>query len=170
MRVFFYFKYNSTDFLIFRLTVLEKRGAILHRNRKVLNSCFLKVQNLFFLEFYSIYPFPLTFLSVDFIVAALNSWRSMKCPPTHMGCQTVFSCEFHAGESFLTTAGLSGSSFLPVCQNQQIMLILVLSALWALHTPEQQPLLFGTPQQIVAICILWRKFASNVLQKWESED
>lgn len=90
MRVFFYFKYNSTDFLIFRLTVLEKRGAILHRNRKVLNSCFLKVQNLFFLEFYSIYPFPLTFLSVDFIVAALNSWRSMKCPPTHMGCQTVF--------------------------------------------------------------------------------
>lgn len=166
MRAVFCFKYNSMDFLISSLCLGKKR-ATLHRNRKVLESSFLKLHKTAFPWVLQHSPIP-THLSIsNFTVAALSSWGAWNAHPRTWGARRCFHYKFHPGESFFTTAGLSGSSFLPACQNQQITLVLVLSALWALAFPEQQPLLFGGLQQAAVTPVVWRKFAANVLQKWE---
>lgn len=81
------------------------------------------------------------------------------------GARQCFHCKFHAGESFFTSTSLSGSSFLPVCQKQQIVLMLVLSALG----PARSSLSACGVQYATTICCYpcSLKFQTPVLQKWE---
>lgn len=109
-----------------------------------------------------------TFLSVNFIVAALSSWQSMKCSPTHWRCQTVFSLWIPSWRVIFSL--LQGCQVLPfyLCARISKCCWYLFFQLGALL--QQQPLLLGAPQQIVAIPILWRKFVTDGLQKWESID
>lgn len=129
----FCFKYNSS-FLFLGWLCLKKEGLLYTGIGRFFKSCLLKLLiALIFLQFYGIHPFPLIHLSISkfhcccikFLTEHEVLSHTLEVPDSVFIMNSMLESHFSLPQ---------GSSFLPVCQNKQMLLVLVLSAWSPAHS------------------------------------